>query len=151
MVQPHQFIFTPGEWIGQGRLTFTALSAQLRFYTKWLINASEQGVIRANQLIEQQGEQDIMANSFNFSNITSKAFDVSISNELLGSANGRGIIDAKTIAWEFPRNLNKEREDNFEGFEVYEIQENGDYLLHAEYCSEEAYRTIIDGRIWKKT
>jgi hypothetical protein len=38
----------------------------------------------------------------------------------------------------------------FEGFEVYEQQENGDYFLHAEYGSPDQFRTIIEGLIWRK-
>jgi hypothetical protein len=63
---------------------------------------------------------------------------------MLGSVQGKGIIDAKTIAWEFRGH------PDFEGFEVYELQENGDFMLHAEYSSLDQIRTIIDGRIWKK-
>jgi hypothetical protein len=54
------------------------------------------------------------------------------------------VIDAKTIAWEFRNN------EEFQGFEVYELQENGDYMLHAEYSTSEDFRTIIDGRVWQK-
>jgi hypothetical protein len=40
----------------------------------------------------------------------------------------------------------------FEGFEVYEKQENGDYFLHGEYGEPHLFRTIVEGLIWcKKT
>lgn len=147
----HQFIFSPGEWIGQGKLSFSTSPTQLRFYTKWVFSATENGFLRAEQWIEQQGESDLLNNSFLFSDITPKAFAITLSNELLGSVSGTGIISNTTVAWEFKQPANEEREDAFEGFEVYELQDNGDYLFHAEYCSGEQFRTIVEGRIWKKS
>jgi hypothetical protein len=147
----HQFIFSPGEWIGQGKITFSSSPAQLRFYTKWLISEQKENEILAEQIIEQQGEVDLMANSFSFTDLTPVSFKISVSSELLGSVIGKGVIDPKTIAWEFRQPMNPDREDLFEGFEVYELQEGGDYLMHAEYFSGQEYRTIIDGRIWKKS
>jgi hypothetical protein len=146
----HQFIFSPGEWIGQGKITFSASPAQLRFYTKWLISERKENEISAEQIIEQQGEADLMANSFSFTDLTPVSFKISVNSELLGTVIGKGVIDSKTIAWEFRQSMNPDREEPFEGFEVYELQEGGDYLLHAEYFSGQEYRTIIDGRIWKK-
>lgn len=146
----HQFIFSPGEWIGQGKITFSASPAQLRFYTKWLISERKENEISAEQIIEQQGEADLMANSFSFTDLTPVSFKISVNSELLGTVIGKGLIDPKTIAWEFRQAMNPDREEPFEGFEVYELQEGGDYLLHAEYFSGQEYRTIIDGRIWKK-
>jgi hypothetical protein len=67
-----------------------------------------------------------------------------LENELLGKVKGAGVIDEKTIAWEFHGT------GGLEGFEVYELQDNGDYMMHAEYSSPDQFRTIIDGRIWKK-
>ena len=67
-----------------------------------------------------------------------------LENELLGTVKGTGVIDENTIAWEFHGT------GGLEGFEVYELQDNGDYMMHAEYSSPDQFRTIIDGRIWKK-
>ena len=64
---------------------------------------------------------------------------------MVGQVVGKGILDPETIAWEL-KGL-----DGFEGYEVYEIQENGDYLFHAEYASDDQFRTIVDGRVWKKS
>lgn len=139
----HEFIFSPGQWIGEGRVTFSASPDHLRFYTKWLIDKAENGNIRCQQHVEMEGGEDRVFNTFVFSNVLSSSFVLELMNELLGSVKGKGVIDEKTIAWEF-------RGGEFEGFEVYELQENGDYMLHAEYASTDQFRTIIDGRIWKK-
>lgn len=141
----HEFIFSPGQWIGEGRVTFSSSPDHLRFYTKWTIDKEETGKIRCQQQVEMEGGEERVFNSFTFSNIEASSFILELSNELLGSVKGKGVIDPKTIAWEFRGN------PEFEGFEVYELQENGDYMLHAEYASTGQFRTIIDGRIWKKS
>lgn len=142
MIQ-HQFILSPGTWIGEGKITFSASPEFIKFYTKWQITEEQPGVMKASQTVEMQGVEEHVINQFRFTDLTPKSFALTIESETIGSVQGKGIIDARTIAWEFRDNL------SFEGFEVYELQENGDYFLHAEYSSEE-YRTIVEGLIWKK-
>ncbi|HRD55229.1 MAG TPA: hypothetical protein PLC42_02420 [Parachlamydiaceae bacterium] len=137
------FIFEKGIWIGEGQVKFSTGLEQIHFYTKWEIKALENGEIHCKQQVEMRGGGENVTNRFIFSNIQEKRFLISIENDVLGKAQGSGIADEKKIAWEFRDHA------DFEGFEVYELQENGDYLLHAEYISEE-HRTTIDGRIWKK-
>ncbi len=142
---PHDFMSTPGEWIGEGRITFTVSPDRLHFYTKWVIKKDALGLISCQQTVEMEGREENLNNDFVISNISSQAFDIELTNELLGTISGKGIIDTRTIAWEFRGH------PDFEGFEVYELQDNGDYMLHAEYATTENFRTIVDGRIWKKT
>lgn len=144
-MQQHDFIFNPGNWIGEGRITFSASPEHVRFYTKWQIEQTANGLIQSQQLVEMEGSNEKMENFFQFSNVLPASFEVELTNDLLGTIRGKGVIEAKTIAWEFRSHA------NFEGFEVYELQENGDYMLHAEYASPDQFRTIIDGRIWKKS
>jgi hypothetical protein len=92
-----------------------------------------------------QGGEDQIKNRFIFSNVHLNSFDVQLENELVGIIHGKGIIDSKKIAWEF------RGYPTFEGFEVYELQDNGDYMFHAEYVSPDQFRSTIDGRIWKKS
>ena len=99
--------------------------------------------IVCQQKVELQGTDENIINDVVIYNITPTAFTITLENTIFGKTAGQGIIDNKTIAWEY-RNP-----DVVEGFEVYEIQDNGDYLFHAEYASDQ-FRTIIDGRIWKK-
>ena len=117
----HDFIFKPGIWVGEGKVTFSASPERLRFYTKWTIEQENQKVILCKQHVEMDEGKSNVYNTFAFSNISSNAFTVELVSELFGSIPGKGLIDAKTIAWEFRGHL------EFEGFEVYELQENGDY------------------------
>lgn len=140
----HEFIFLPGNWIGEGKITFSASPERLRFYTKWFVEEKESGQISCQQHVEMEGRDANVINRFTFSSILPESFSIELSSDLMGTLNGKGLIDSKTIAWEF-------RSPDFEGFEVYELQDNGDYMLHAEYISTEQFRTIIDGRIWPKS
>lgn len=92
-----------------------------------------------------EGGGGTVYNSFIFSDVHQNTFTVELVSEPLGKVLGKGVMDSKMIAWEFRGN------PDFEGFEVYELQDNLDYMMHAEYSSSELARTIIDGRIWKKT
>lgn len=141
----HAFILSPGKWVGEGKISFSASSENLRFYTRWLIGDADKGSITCSQEVEMPGNEPNMINNFVFSNVTTSSFAVELENDVLGKVKGTGIIDQKTVAWEFHGG------GGLEGFEVYELQDNGDYMLHAEYASPDQFRTIIDGRIWLKT
>jgi hypothetical protein len=138
------FIFTPGIWLGEGKITFSASSEFIRFYTKWQISEEEEKVMKAIQVVEMQGVEEQLTNTFTFYDIQSKSFAVSMENNLVGKVVGKGIRDERMIAWEFPGQA------GCEGFEVYEQQEKGDYFLHAEYGAPEPFRTVIEGLLWFK-
>lgn len=141
----HIFIFEPGRWIGEGRIKFSASSEVLHFYTRWTIDkATDQGIM-CIQEIEGRGTDPNLCNVYVFSHITVDRFQTILENDRLGKIEGKGLMDAKTIAWEFHNTV------GLEGMEVYELQENGDYMFHAEYTSTDQFRTIIDGRIWQKS
>jgi hypothetical protein len=140
----HDFIFQEGIWIGEGKVSFSTSPEHIHFYTKWVIKKNEKNEINCQQQVEMRGGGDSVFNHFTFSDMKDLTFAVALENDILGIATGKGLIDEKKIAWEF-----REHSD-FEGFEVYELQENGDYLLHAEYVSTDQHRTTIDGRVWKK-
>lgn len=141
----HEFLLSPGKWIGEGKVTFSTSPEHLRFYTKWQIEKDDSGNLHCQQYVEMEGGQDRVENIFMISEVLPDSFVIQLSNDLLGRISGKGVIDPETIAWEFRGS------EEFEGFEVYELQDNGDYMLHAEYSSTEQFRTIIDGRIWKKS
>jgi hypothetical protein len=140
----HDFLFQPSRWVGEGKITFSTSPDHLRFYTRWIIEEGTSSFSQCVQSVEIQGGVQSLQNLFFTSNVTLTSFEIEINNELVGKVNGKGVIDDKTIAWEF-------RGGPLEGFEVYELQENGDYMVHAEYSSADQFRTIIDGRIWKKS
>ena len=138
------FIFTPGLWLGEGKITFSSSSEFLRFYTKWEISRLEEGMMRAVQTVEIQGVKEQVVNTFTFTDIKSTTFAVSLENPMVGKIAGTGLRDDRVIAWEF------RGQPAFEGFEVYERQENGDYFIHAEYGTPAEYRTVVEGLIWPK-
>jgi hypothetical protein len=140
------FIFTPGVWIGEGKISFSVSPEFIKFYTKWQITEIEPGQLQAIQTVEIQGVQEHVVNTFTFYHITPVNFSVKLENQLVGIMIGTGIREENTIGWEFRGAFS-----NFEGFEVYERQENGDYSLHAEYSSTDQFRTMIEGLIWKKS
>lgn len=140
----HKFIFEPGQWIGEGKITFSISPEHLRFYTRWLIEKSEDGTIRCQQEVEMEGREENVFNHFVLSQMTEGSFVMELTSSLMGTVKGKGVYGPKTIAWEF------RGYPDFEGFEVYELQDNGDYMLHAEYMTTEQFKTIVDGRIWKK-
>lgn len=144
MTHQHAFILTPGEWLGEGKITFSASPDVLTFHTKWVVPDTSDALIHCAQLVEVVGGGDPMNNSLILSEVTSTDFKVILSNELVKEIQGTGVIDSDRIAWEF------RGQPGFEGFEVYELQDSGEYLMHAEYMADEQYRTHIDGRIWKK-
>jgi hypothetical protein len=140
----HAFIFEQGLWIGEGKITFSVSPEHIHFYTRWTVEKVADHLIRSLQEVEMHGSDEKVKNEITFSEMTPHSFLIQLENHLIGSVKGKGIIDEKTIAWEV------KGEQGFEGFEVYELQENGDYMMHAEYVSTDQFRTIVDGRIWKK-
>ena len=86
-----------------------------------------------------------MHNQFSFYDFADEQFKVQLENPTIGKVIGTGIYRPKLLAWEF-RNNGME----FEGFEMYELLADGSYFMHAEYVSNEEFRTSIQGKIWKK-
>lgn len=142
----HLFIFQPGIWLGEGFLTVSGSSEKTRFYTKWIVNEADANKeIYCKQSVEVQGADEKTINYFLFSLQDPASFHINLENDMLGKATGTGLIDPFTIAWEYRGN------PEFEGFEAYKLDDNGEYVLHAEYVSTEIYRTVINGRIWRKS
>lgn len=144
----HKFLFIPGRWVGGGKITFSASYELIRFYTSWIIEEEKDGKMICRQRVEMQQIHESVNNQFVIYDVSENKFKIDLENELFGSVSGTGIFDANTIAWEF--HGTSTQSNQFEGFEVYELQEDGDYMVHAEYSSEEFFRTIVDARIWRK-
>lgn len=144
-MESHPFIWQPGEWLGEGVITFSEASDRLRFYTRWEIKPEENGVIAALQSIEVESVPEKMENSLLFADFDGGRFSVELDNQLLGCIYGSGLVDGEVVGWEF----RADDQQGVEGFEVYELQEGGDYSMRAEYVSADQFRTIIEGRVWK--
>lgn len=138
--------YKPGLWIGEGKITFSASPDHVRVFTRWTYQNQEDPNIHVwSQEVEMHGQEDKIINNYVFTPLTDTTFSVSLHNEVLGKSLGKGVIDNNKIAWEIRST------EIFQGIEVYELQENGDYMMHAEYAAQDNFRTIIDGRIWKKS
>lgn len=144
----HPFIFQPGIWIGEGKVTLSMMKeSELTFCTKWKIRETDDhGKIEALQEIEISGLADRMNNQFAFYDLTKKDFCIELENQALGVVVGQGILNPEKISWEF-----RLGHLGFEGFELYEKGEEPDtYFVHAEYMASDDFRTTIRGRIWKQ-
>lgn len=146
----HQFLLHPGVWIGQGKITFNESPDFVRIYTKWIVQEAEEGIIRCEQQVVPQSETEPMHNHFCFSEFTPASFLVELRSQIVGIVNGHGTIEPETISWEFKRQLDGNPSAGLEGFEVYKLQDNGEYFFHAEYTSLGTFRSIVNGRLWKK-
>lgn len=119
---------------------------ELDFYTRWDLGALDsEGKISAFQEIQIKGMSDIMNNQFVITDLTPTHFKIELENASLGTIQGKGIIKDDLVAWEF-----RDPEIGFEGFEFYEKQPDGSYLMRAEYATPDQHRTVIKGKIWEK-
>jgi hypothetical protein len=144
----HQFLLTPSAWLGQGKIQLNMVSEELGFFTRWNAeNADGSGRIECLQEIQVKGLSDIMHNEFLIYNLNANGeFSIDLENQALGRITGTGLINEKVIAWEF-----RVEEIGFEGFELYEKQDENNYLMRAEYATNDQFRTLIQGRLWKQT
>lgn len=146
MVQ-HQFLLTPSAWLGQGKIQLNMVSEELAFFTRWNAGTIDgDGRIECLQEIQVKGLSDVMHNQFLIFNMNSGEFEIELENQALGKITGKGLINDKVIAWEF-----RVEEIGFEGFELYEKQDEKNYLMRAEYATSDQFRTLIQGRVWQQT
>lgn len=139
----HSFIFTPGEWIGEGTVSFSSYDEQLEFLTKWSIGMPGEDGIICIQEVNIEGSEEPLKNHFLLFDLKDQKFRITLENNDLGIVEGTGLIEDTSIAWEFRGN------DGFEGYEVYHKENEVIYRFHAEYISPDSLRTIIDGYIRK--
>ncbi len=142
----HLFIFSPGAWLGEGSIELNMSDEELGFFTKWTVSPPDsEGHIECLQEIQMKGLSETMHNRLVVSGQTPGGFSVQLENEPLGRVVGKGLISDKVIAWEF-----RIKELGFEGFEFYEKQEDGTYLMRAEFVTSDQFRTLIRGKVWQK-
>jgi hypothetical protein len=139
----HAFIFSPGTWIGEGKIVLNMVEEELFFGTKWAVQEGDSiGKVASSQTIQVQGLSEYMRNELIFYDFQNKSFAVDMENQNVGRIVGSGVVDEKMIAWEFRNN------ENFEGYETYILQEDGSYLMKGEYITTDQFRTQIEARIW---
>lgn len=141
----HFFIFSPGSWIGEGKIRLNMVEEELGFYTRWNVTKNDaDNRIECIQEIQVKGLSDIMLNQFSFFDIAPGHFNIELENQALGRITGKGLINDKVIAWEF-----RIPDIGFEGFEFYEKENEESYLMRAEYATRDQFRTLITGKVWK--
>ena len=145
-MKEHPFLLEPKNWVGEGKIKLSMVEEELDFFTKWNMGALDpEGQIPAVQEVEIKGMNDVMLNKFLITDITATTFTIELENATLGTIVGKGVIKKNLIAWEF-----RDNELEVEGFEFYEKQEDGSYLMRAEYATSDQHRTTIRGKIWEK-
>lgn len=143
----HSFIFKPGLWLGEGKITLDMMDETMPFYTKWKVpSIDEGGRLECTQEIQIAGLSELMLNEFSLYDIAPGQFLIELENQSLGKVVGSGLIGKETIAWEFRLN-----HLGFEGFEFYQKVDENTYKVHAEYATTDEFRTIIHGKIWLST
>lgn len=146
VLMKHPFILKPGSWLGEGKINLSMMDEELTFFTRWNVPVvDDKGRVNSIQEIQISGLPDMMQNQFVFYDITQKGFQIELENQSLGKVVGNGIINDKLIGWEF-----RLGHLGFEGFEFYEVSDTPDlYLMHAEYATNDDFRTVIHGKIWR--
>jgi hypothetical protein len=140
----HSFIFNPGAWTGEGKIVLNMVEEELFFNTNWAVQSRDfVGKVACAQEIQIQGLAENMRNELTFYDFNHKTFCVDMENQNIGRIAGTGVFDEKMIAWEFRNN-----DMNFEGYETYNLQEDGSYLMRGEYVTSDQFRTQIEARIW---
>jgi hypothetical protein len=140
------FIFEPGTWLGEGKVKLSISEEELKFVTRWNVDkVKKAGSIMSLQEVQITGISEVMNNQFMFYDFDNENFKIELENPTLGKILGTGIYRPKLVAWEFRANP-----VGFEGFEMYQLLDDGSYFMHAEYIAQEDFRTQIQGRIWKK-
>lgn len=143
----HSFLFSPGAWSGEGKITLNMVEEELLFSTNWMVQTRDfSGKITGVQEIKIQGLSESMRNELTFYDIQNNTFSVDMENQNVGRIVGTGVFDDKTIAWEFRNN-----DMHFEGYESYRLQEDGSYLMKGEYVTSDQLRTQIQARVWNQS
>jgi len=138
------FILTPGTWTGEGKIVLNMVEEDLTFLTTWKVLGRDfSGKIQCVQDIKIEGLSENMRNDFVFYDFGAKTFSIEMENPNVGRVVGTGVFDENLVAWEF-----RENDLKFEGYETYQLSEDGSYQMRGEYISSDQFRTLIEGKIW---
>jgi len=139
----HRFIFHPGTWDGSGIITFSMAEDVLEFSMKWIVLPSEDHQTYFHQEIDIKSFPEKMSNHFTIWRISENAFEIQLENNIVGKVLGSGLITPQSIAWEFRR-----KDQEFEGYEIYELQPDKSYKMRAEFTAGAGMRTQVTGQIY---
>lgn len=145
MIKLHSFIFSPGKWLGEGKIHLNQIEEELAFFTRWTVLEQEEKQIECMQEIQVKGLSDIMINHFVIFDIVGSTFSLLMENHAIGQVQGTGILHELAIGWEF-----RVPELGFEGFEYYEKESDESYRMRGEFATNDQLRTTMQGRIWKQ-
>jgi hypothetical protein len=139
----HTFIFTPGIWVGEGRIIINMIGEMPTFTTRWTMQPPDfAGKIMGYQKVMIQGLTEGHTNQLTFYNFQARTFTAEMENQNTGRIVGVGIYNNKMIGWEF-----RNKEVNFEGYETYNLQPDGSYKMKGEYVTSDQFRTQIEAHI----
>ncbi|MEX1013339.1 MAG: hypothetical protein WD595_00255 [Waddliaceae bacterium] len=138
----HQFLFTEGNWLGQGELQLAGSKETLPVFIRWEIEPIRENAVLCKQTVEVPSAQHKGVNYYTLTLQTTSTFEISLKNEFI-STKGHGLIKENSITWNF------QDEGTLEGEEVFTLQNNGEYHFNAEFFSAVQQETRISGRIWK--
>lgn len=138
------FILQDGIWLGDGSIKLSLTDEPLKFHMRWSINKDSSGLLECVQEIEVIGLSETMYNEFFITDLTKTNFALQLDNTEMGQIEGEGFVSDNTIGWEL-----SEPDQEFGGFEFYNLQEDGKYFMHAEYATGDALKTEIQGKIWQ--
>lgn len=137
------FIFQSGIWLGEGTVSFASFDEKVSFFTRWTVQEAVEGRIEAFQEVELSSLDQTTRNKIQIIDPSKGEFKMSLENDLMGKVTGKGIYDELTVAWEL------RDQPGMEGYEVYKLQPDGTYLFNSEFSSP-PFRTLIQGKLWKK-
>jgi len=144
-MEHHLFLFEPGIWLGEGKITFSYSQESFAYFTKWIVEEGNNGVVSCKQFVEISELGHKMENRFNVQLVSDAAFEIALSNEFVSKVPGKGRADQTQIFWEF------QQLESLEGQEEYTRQARDEYTMRGGYCAQNLFRTVIEGKIWLKS
>lgn len=144
-MEDHLFVFTPGVWLGEGTIKFSYSQESFFYFTKWIVEEERKGVINCRQIVEVSSLAHQIENRFCIRQMQGAGFEIGLSNEFLSNVLGSGVVKKHQISWQFAHT------DILEGKEEYSKLAEDRYLMHASYCAQNTFSTLVDGKIWLKS
>lgn len=114
----------------------------LNFEMQWNVLPMENASISFHQEINIHEFPEKMKNHFTIWKISPTNFHIQLENQIVNRVLGSGWISDTMIAWEF-----RQKDQAFEGYEIYERQPDGSYKMKAEFTAGSGLCTQIKGSI----